>query len=155
MPHDHADTEVLSRRVLPEGRVIFRAEDLGVSAFVIKSGTVEIYKIDDGAEIVLAVLGPGEMFGEMALFNNGRRSTFARAKTACELVTIQGGQIERLLATAEPGLKALVRVLVKRMDDLNERIEVCPVTGRFKIRGDVAVEMLPGEELLPAGHTHS
>ncbi len=135
--NDKADTEVLSRRVFPAGRIIFRADDLGVAAYLVKSGMVEIYKLEDGEEIVLATLGPGEMFGEMALFNQGRRSTFARAKTTCELATIQGGHIERLVGEAEPGLKALVRVLVKRMNDLNERIEVCPVTGKFRIRSDM------------------
>jgi len=133
---EKADTEVISRRVFPAGRVIFRADDLGVSAFLVRSGTVEIYKVEDGEEIILATLQPGEMFGEMALFNQGRRSTFARAKTTCELATIQGGHIERLVGEAEPGLKALVRVLVRRMNDINERIEVCPVTGKFRVRGD-------------------
>ncbi len=142
--HDHeyapekAATEILSRRVVAPGRVIFRAADLGVSAYFIKRGSVEIFKKDGDEDIVIATLEAGEMFGEMALFNDGRRSTHARAKTTCELVTIEGGQIERLIGDAEPGLRALVRVLVRRMRDLNERIEVCPETGRFMIRSDAA-----------------
>jgi CRP-like cAMP-binding protein len=138
MRHDKADTDVLSRKVLPPGQVIFRAEDPGLSAYLIRRGTVEIYKQDGGEDITIAQLGAGEMFGEMALFNAGRRSTFARAGTACELVLITGDKLENLVASAEPGLKALVRVLVQRMADLNDRIETCPMTGKFRIREDRA-----------------
>lgn len=136
MANEKAATEVLSRKLYPAGQVIFRAEDVGVAAYLVRSGSVEIYKLVDGQEISLAVLQPGELFGEMALFNAGRRSTFARAKTPSELVSIQGGHVERLMEEADPAVKALVRVLVRRMNDLNQRIEVCPVTGKFRIAGD-------------------
>lgn len=134
MTPDKAAPDVLSRRVLAPGHVIFKADDIGVSAFLIRSGSVEIYKHADGQDVTIATLQAGEMFGEMALFNEGRRSTYARAKTACELVVITGNKIETLIAEAEPGLKALVRVLVRRLGDLNDRIEVCPVTGRFRMK---------------------
>ena len=50
-------------------------------------------------------------------------------------MVIAGNKIERLIEDAQPGAKALVRVLVRRMSDLNERIEVCPLTGKFRVAG--------------------
>lgn len=134
MSKDKADTDILSRTVCPPGRVIFRADEAGLSAYLIRSGTVEIYKLDGAQEVTIAELGPGEMFGEMALFNSGRRSTYARAKTAYELAQISGNKIERLLESTEPGVKALVRILVRRMNDLTDKIETCPLTGKFRIK---------------------
>jgi CRP-like cAMP-binding protein len=138
MPHDKADTEILNRPLYAPGQVIFRAADIGLSAYLIRSGTVEIYKKDGGLDVTIALLQAGEMFGEMALFNAGRRSTYARARTACELIVIAGSKIERLIENAEPGAQALVRVLVRRMADLNDRIETCPVTGKFRVIGTAA-----------------
>lgn len=135
MLHEKADTEILNRPLYAPGRVIFKAADIGLSAYLIRSGAVETYKKDGERDVTNALLQPGEMFGEMALFNAGRRSTYARARTACELVVIAGHKIERLIEDAEPGTKALVRVLVRRLGDINERIEVCPLTGKFRISG--------------------
>jgi CRP-like cAMP-binding protein len=134
MTQHKAAPDVLSRRVLAPGHVIFRADDIGLSAYVIRSGSVEIFKRKGDQDVTIATLDAGEMFGEMALFNTGRRSTYARAKTACELIVITGDKIEKLIADAEPGLKALVRVLVRRLGDLNDRIEVCPLSGRFRLK---------------------
>ncbi len=136
MPNEKADAEVLSRAVLPAGRIIFHANETGLSAYLINKGTVEIYKHENGADVTIALLHPGEVFGEMALFNDGRRSANARAHTTCELTAIQSNHIERLMARAEPGLKGIIRVLIRRISDINERIEVCPQTGRFRIKGD-------------------
>jgi CRP/FNR family transcriptional regulator, cyclic AMP receptor protein len=129
---------VLDRRVYPTGRVIFQKDDLGSSALYLKRGTVEIFKNDGTRDIPIATLSPGEIFGEMALLGSGRRSTSARATSECECVFISGSDMDRLMGNAEPGVKALLRVLVRRLQDLNEKIEECPETGRFRIKADAA-----------------
>lgn len=129
---------VLDRRIYPPGRVIYQKDDLGSSALLIKRGAVEIFKSDGSRDTVIATLGPGEIFGEMALLGSGRRSTSARAAAECECIFISGGDMERLIANAEPGVKALLRVLVRRLNDLNGRIEECPESGNFRVRKDAA-----------------
>ena len=129
---------VLDRRVYPTGRTIFQRGDLGSSALFIKRGTVEIFRNDGTRDIPIATLASGEIFGEMALLGSGRRSTSARALSECECIFISGGDMDRLLHNAEPGVKALLRVLVRRLNDLNEKIEECPETGKFRIKADAA-----------------
>jgi len=129
-------TRILDRRVFQSGQVIFRAEEPGSHAYLIKSGAVEIVKDLGGEEIVFARLGPNEIFGEMALFNSGKRSTGARAVDLTECVVLTTGNLEKLLEGTNPGVAALLKTLVRRLSEINERIEVCPETGRFKMAAE-------------------
>jgi CRP-like cAMP-binding protein len=124
-------TRVLDRRLFQSGQVIFRADETSSQAYLIKSGVVEIVKDLGSDEIVIARLGPNEIFGEMALFNAGKRSTSARAADMTECVVLTSGNLEKLLEGTNPGVSALLKTLVKRLTELNDRIEVCPETGRF------------------------
>jgi CRP-like cAMP-binding protein len=128
-------TRILDRRVYQPGQIIFRAEELGTHAFLIKEGAVEIVKDLGGEEIVIARLGPNEIFGEMALFNTGKRSTAARTVQSTECVVLTTGNLEKLIEGANPGVAGLLKTLVRRLSEINERIEVCPETGRFRMVG--------------------
>jgi CRP-like cAMP-binding protein len=127
---------VLDRRVFQPGQVIFRADEDGSHAFLIRSGAVEIVKDPDGEAIVIARLGANEIFGEMALFNGGKRSTGARATEMTECVVLTSGNLEKLLEGTNPGVAALIKTLVRRLSEINDRIEVCPETGRFKMAAE-------------------
>lgn len=66
------------------GEAIFRAGDEGHCMYVVQEGQVEI-KVGDK---LIEVLGPGEVFGEMALVDNSPRSADVIAKTDCRVVPI-------------------------------------------------------------------
>jgi CRP/FNR family cyclic AMP-dependent transcriptional regulator len=132
-----AATKVLDRRTYPPGRVIFYANEVGESAYLIRSGTVEIYRQDGDKEFVIARLGPGEIFGEMALLSGGRRSSNARAAAQTECAVISAGNLEKLLEGTDPGVVALLRTLVRRLKELGDKITVCPETGQFRLSSDV------------------
>lgn len=62
------------------GEIIYAEGDRADAAFLLKSGHVRLYQVnEDGKEITLAIIGEGEFFGELALFDNGPRTTFAEA----------------------------------------------------------------------------
>ena len=61
------------------GQEIVRQGDTGVGAFIIRSGKVDIVQDRDGREQKIATLGPGDVFGEMALLDEFPRSATARA----------------------------------------------------------------------------
>lgn len=68
------------------GEVIFRQGYPGDHAYIIKSGVIEIYdEKPDGSIMRLALLKPGEMFGELALLDDAPRSASARAHEDCVL----------------------------------------------------------------------
>lgn len=129
---------VLDRRIYPAGRLIYQKDDLGSSAFYLKRGAVEIFKNDGTRDIPIATLTEGQIFGEMALLGSGRRSTSARAMAECECIFISGGDMERLMGNAEAGVRALIRVLAQRLRDLNDKIEECPETGKFRIKAEAS-----------------
>src|SRR4051812_8483684 len=72
-------------REVPAGDAFFWVGEPGDELFVIRSGRVSISVPDHGGqEITLAELGPGSMFGEIALLDGGPRTATARARTDAE-----------------------------------------------------------------------
>jgi NADH dehydrogenase len=78
-------------RVLYEpGQDIVREGDIGQSLFIIRSGEVDVVKQGaNGTEEHLATLGPGEHFGEVAVFRRMRRTATVRSKTRVELLHVR------------------------------------------------------------------
>jgi diguanylate cyclase len=106
--------EVIVRRGFGAGEVIFRERDPASEAFVIESGLVEI-STDLGYERkVLAILGPGEMFGEMSALDGTVRSATAVALQETELTLIVNEQLRSRVEAAEPVLRLLLRVILNR-----------------------------------------
>lgn len=77
----------VARVMYEPNQEIVREGDIGQSLFIIRSGEVEVLKhTKDGALEVVATLGPGEHFGEVAVFQRIRRTATVRAKTRVELL---------------------------------------------------------------------
>lgn len=75
----------------------------------------------DGDEAVLALLGPGDVCGEMAGLQDGRRSADVVSLVPCELLLLRGGPFRSLLM-AEPSLAlAVARLQSQRLQELNRR----------------------------------
>src|SRR5512138_1142975 len=76
-------------RTFRQGEVIFSEGSSGQQMFVIKAGGVDILKRTRGRDELVGTLGPGEIFGEMALVDNLPRSaTAVAAEDGTELVAI-------------------------------------------------------------------
>jgi len=99
-----------------DGDLIFRQGQFGDRMFVVTSGAVRIYREDLGAETTLANLGPGETFGEMALFDQHPRSASASAigETDLRIITHEefmeldcDGIIREMLVTLARRLRAI------------------------------------------------
>src|SRR5262249_28909004 len=70
------------------GDIIFRQGDLGDSVYVIKEGECEVFREQKGEQQLLATLGPGEYFGEMALLSDRSRNATIRARIAIDILII-------------------------------------------------------------------
>lgn len=126
---------ILDRRVYRPGQVLFREGDQSWAAFLIEKGSVEILRNAEGShEVRLAMVGEGELIGEMGLIDNEPRSATARAETLTVVQVITEQNFARLLSNAEPGMVALLKVLLRRLRAANEALsaaeggepEVCP-----------------------------
>lgn len=106
---------------------IFREGEAGDRLYLITEGAVRISRqIPGSGEEALTVLRPGQVFGEMAVFDRTERSTDAIAQEATTLLTIQRDDLEALLANdpalARVVLWAFVRVLSGRLRATNDSL---------------------------------
>ena len=123
------------RRRYPAKSVIIYAGDQPDVLYYIVSGSVTVLIEDeDGHEIVLAYLNPGDFFGEMGLFGeDSNRSAWVRTRTQCELAEISYGRY-RQLAEQDPGiLFALAGQMATRLRNTSRKVSdlaFLDVTGR-------------------------
>lgn len=87
---------IASEKSVPAGAPIFAENMVGDSMFIVKSGTVRLTSRSGDAERTLAVLGPGEHLGELALLARSVRLVSAIAESPCELVEIAQRDYYRL-----------------------------------------------------------
>lgn len=97
------------------GQEIFKEGQESSVAYMIKKGSVNIYKILNNEKIVLAKLGEGEIFGEMGIIAKGNRSANAEAAEYCDLVILTDQIILKLLDQCPRTIQYMTRLLVKRL----------------------------------------
>ena len=111
---------VLSVRAAPAGAVVFEEDSAGDALFLVSEGQVRIEKrIEAGRVAELALLSPGDLFGEMALIERAPRSARAVAQTDVTLLVLGRGDLVRWLGaepqTALEFFVELLRVLSHRL----------------------------------------
>jgi CRP-like cAMP-binding protein len=107
--------DLLERVSFAAGERIFTQGDSGDVAFVVQTGRVSLYQSHDGHRIEVAIVGPGEVFGEMAVLEGGRRSTTAQAAEDCVLARVPQSLFQRKLDNADPFLKSLLMLFIKNI----------------------------------------
>ncbi len=108
---------------MERGDVLFREGDQGDRLYVITEGKIKLGRSSaDGRENLLAILGPGEMFGELSLFDPGPRTATATAVAETQLVGLGHDQLQAFL-TAHPHVAAtLLAALARRLRRTNENL---------------------------------
>ncbi len=103
------------------GEIIFKQDQLGEHAYLIETGNVEIYYTHkNGIETQLAVIGPGEIFGEMALIDSSVRSASTRATNTCKLFVINKEQLMDRLGSSDLTVQLVVKMLLTRLRQNNK-----------------------------------
>ena len=114
-------TSALTTRAVTRGHVVFNEGDTGDRLFVVLDGKVKISRTaTDGRENLLTVLGPGEMFGELSLFDPGARTATATAVTECTLASLDHDDLRPLLLQEPVVAMQLLRALAQRLRRTNE-----------------------------------
>jgi CRP/FNR family transcriptional regulator, cyclic AMP receptor protein len=106
------------------GCTLFREGDAGDFMYVIQTGAVEIRRSVGDVERVLAVLPPGEFFGEMALVNARPRSATAVVKEPSRLLVIEGRTFEAMLRGRVEIAVRMIKTLAGRLERANQQIEL-------------------------------
>lgn len=129
-------TMVASDEAYPMGTCIFQHGDVGDKLYIIMSGRVRISRNVPGmGEEALAVLGPGAIFGEMALIDDTMRSADALVHESCLLMEIGQEAFEDLLFLnkdlAYEVLWSMVRILSKRLRETTDKLTFLSVSSKF------------------------
>lgn len=105
------------------GAVLFREGEPGKEMYVLQSGRVAISKKARDVEKVLAVLGPGEFFGEMAIISNKPRNASATVEEDARLLVIDPRTFEMMIrGNAEIAVR-MIKKLADRLSDADAQIE--------------------------------
>lgn len=102
------------REKFPSGAKIFREGEPGTYAYLIERGKVEISAATKGTKVALNTLGPGDLFGEMALIDNHSRSATATALEDTEVIPLEKSTLEQKIGSSDPVLHLLLRVVLDR-----------------------------------------
>lgn len=120
-----ADNQLFDKygHIIPAGQVIFRENEEGEEMFIIQDGKVRIGKTIGGKEHILAILGKGDFFGEMAIVTRVKRTATATAVTDTHLLSFdrQGfrGMIEKNAKIA----MNIIDKLCRRLQHANMQIQ--------------------------------
>jgi len=116
-------SRLAARRRYPRDTVVFFENEEGDCLFMILEGRIKVTILgDDGREIILTMLGPGDLFGEMALLDNEPRSATAIAVEESELLLLQRSDFQAVVGD-NPGISiALIKVLTARLRRANQQI---------------------------------
>ena len=105
----------------PAGSVIVREGERGDAAFVIRSGQCEVVRAGDGKKIVLGRMGPGEVFGETAIFTDQPRTASVEAVETVEAWVVDGAALSQELGLAT-WMGSFVRSLGQRFTEASQLV---------------------------------
>jgi CRP-like cAMP-binding protein len=124
---EHEDLERVSTLAVPRsfepGQVVFREGDASDTCYVVRSGSARaVREHADGRTITLATFGPGDIFGELAMFEDELRSATVEAVQPTEVVAVLGGDMRRLMVEHPEISIRLVVALGRRLRETNDRL---------------------------------
>jgi len=115
--------EVAVPRQFEPGQVVFREGDASDTCYVVREGHARAIRTHgDGRTITLATFGPGDIFGELAMFEDERRSATIEAIEPTSVVGVLGPDMRRLMKEHPEIAARLVIALGRRLREMNERL---------------------------------
>jgi CRP-like cAMP-binding protein len=110
-------------RSFSAAEVVFREGDESDTCYVVWAGRARaVREHQDGRSITLANFGPGDIFGELAMFDAEKRSATIEAIEDTEVIAILGGDMRRLLREHSDIAVKLLQALGRRLRETNERL---------------------------------
>jgi CRP-like cAMP-binding protein len=115
--------ELTVSRSFPAGTTVFREGDDSDTCYIVRSGHARALREHlDGRQITLATFGPGDIFGELALFDDERRSATIEAIDDLHVLGILGRDMRRLMERHGQIAVKLATALGRRLRAANERL---------------------------------
>ncbi|MCB0010776.1 MAG: Crp/Fnr family transcriptional regulator [Anaerolineales bacterium] len=106
------------------GKIFYMPDDTGQVLFLLKRGRVQLYRISPGGKkLVVATLGPGAIFGEMALVGQQMHRTFAESVDDCLICVMSRADVERLVREKPKVALRFLESMGERIAQMERRLE--------------------------------
>lgn len=113
---------ILERRFVPEGTLVIKQGTHGNTAYLVQSGSVEVYIEHEEKNLSLAKLSVGQIFGEMALIFDEPRAASVKALEDCNLIVITRQSFREKLGKSDPTIRAIIHMLGQRILSANNAL---------------------------------
>lgn len=124
-----------------KNQIIIEEGETGNKAYVINKGHVEIRKKTlDNDSAAIALLGPGQIFGEMCLFDNKKRSASAYAMGDVELSVIEKEDFTKYLNDTPPQIKIIIELLLKRLRQTSSLVALLKTEIQFSSTKETLIQ---------------
>ena len=120
MPNPHESSSRISR--FRKGDLLFRENENSQDFFIIKSGSIKIFKKMGVKEVTLDTLGPGMVAGEIASIDKVARTASGIALSDTEVIVIPRQAVEKILKTIPDWFRKIAQILVQRLREVDEKI---------------------------------
>ncbi len=108
---------------LDRGEVLFREGEQGDRLYLLTTGKMKLGRSSaDGRENLVAIIGPGEMFGELSMFDPGPRSATATAVGRCQLISLGHDAFQAFLDDRPLVARSLLGALAQRLRRTNDAL---------------------------------
>jgi CRP/FNR family cyclic AMP-dependent transcriptional regulator len=131
---------LMRRQELPAGVRLMALDTQGDSAYVIRHGAVKVHvELEDGRDVIVAILGPGEIVGEMSIVDRETRSGSVATLEDSVLFWIDREELQSCLRTMPKLALNLTEILSRRLRIANERIKALAT---LDVHGRIAHHLL-------------
>lgn len=105
-------------------KIFYQPEDASEVLFILKKGRVQLYRLSpEGKKLIIGTIGPGSIFGEMAIVGQGMHNAFAEAVDDCLLCVMSRQDVERLILSKPPVALRIMNVMADRLSKAEEQLE--------------------------------
>ena len=118
--------------VIESGNLLISENDISRKLYILKKGKVRVFKKYKGGKIVLAILGPGEIFGELSFFDSKPRSASVEAITDIVVECIDGEDIELDIEALPSWLKLVFNVISTRFRVVDQQVALLKSSSEYE-----------------------
>lgn len=107
-----------------KGKIFYQPQDTSQVLFILKKGRVQLYRLSpEGKKLVVATIGPGTIFGEMATIGQGMHNAFAEATDDCLLCVMSRHDVERLILNKPTVALRIMELMANRLRQAESQLE--------------------------------
>jgi uncharacterized protein (TIGR02266 family) len=138
------------RETYQQGDVILEEGTHGSGVYILSSGKVQISKIVQGKKVVLDILGPGDMFGEMSYLDPAPRSATATALEHTVLDILNKDTLDREFNQISSDFREIISNLIKRLRKTNENLVLAARRGEERVKVKIRISFKKAGDLFRA-----